>query len=174
MQVHWADEKPTLCFPHAVVLQLRTCWNWGELSVFWISSALCGKLSPLGRKGRSLCWTSAFVRIGAIISGVQTLAKSTKREKTRSRWCRLNSREREQQKKSPASLPTHPHHWLLSGFSSPADPWAAAAGTFMVARMLWRSLSWMGWWGAGLPTDAGASGVWAEAANKKKNKVVFL
>lgn len=60
-----------------------TCWNWGELSVLWISSALCGKLSPLGRKGRSLCWTSALARMGAIISGVQTLARSTGGEERR-------------------------------------------------------------------------------------------
>lgn len=45
--------------------------------MFWISSALCGRLSPLGRKGRSLCWTSALLRMGAIISGVHTLARST-------------------------------------------------------------------------------------------------
>lgn len=55
-----------------------TCWNWGELIVLWISSALCSKLSPLGRNGRSLCWTAALVRMGAIISGVQMLARSTR------------------------------------------------------------------------------------------------
>lgn len=48
--------------------------------MFWISSALCSKLSPEGRKGSSRCWTSALVRMGAIISGVQTLARSTEEE----------------------------------------------------------------------------------------------
>ena len=35
----------------------------------------------------------------------------------------------------------------------------------MVARMLCRSLSWMGWWEVGLPTDAGTTGFWAAAVN---------
>jgi len=59
-----------------------TCWNWGEVSVFWISSAVWGRLSPLGRKGRSLSRTSALERMGAIISGVHTLARSTTRAHT--------------------------------------------------------------------------------------------
>lgn len=45
--------------------------------MFWISSALCGSDSPEGRYGNSLCWTSELARIGAMISGVNTLAKST-------------------------------------------------------------------------------------------------
>ena len=57
--------------------QRVTCWNWGEVRVFWISSAVWGRLSPLGRKGRSLARTSALDRMGAIISGVHTLARST-------------------------------------------------------------------------------------------------
>lgn len=28
---------------------VSTCWNWGEVSVFWISSAVCGRDSPDGR-----------------------------------------------------------------------------------------------------------------------------
>lgn len=56
---------------------LLTCWNCGELRVFWISWPLCGRLSPLGKKGSSLCCTSALLRMGAIISGVHTLARST-------------------------------------------------------------------------------------------------
>lgn len=54
-----------------------TCWNCGELRVLWISWPLGGRLSPLGRKGSSLCCTSALLRMGAIISGVHTLARST-------------------------------------------------------------------------------------------------
>lgn len=47
----------------------------------------------------------------------------------------------------------------LNECSSPPWPEAAALGTFIVARMLCRSLSWMGW--VGLATDMGAAGVWA-------------
>lgn len=82
----WWQQGGSACALVLIQLLFPTCWNWGELSVFWISSADCGKLSPLGRKGSSLCWTSALVRMGAIISGVQTLARSTGKEDTRWRW----------------------------------------------------------------------------------------
>lgn len=158
----WWQQGGSACALVLIQLLFPTCWNWGELSVFWISSADCGKLSPLGRKGSSLCWTSALVRMGAIISGVQTLARSTGKEDTRWRWW----------------MSVYTFHSLLFFFpfssecslyadSSPAVPWAADAGTFMVARMLWRSLSWMGWCGVGLPTEAGARGVGAAAANHR-------
>ena len=55
----------------------HTCWNWGELSVLWSSSELWGRDSPDGRKGISLCWTSGLARMGAMISGVSTPARST-------------------------------------------------------------------------------------------------
>lgn len=58
---------------------------------------------------------------------------------------------------------------------SPAAPWAPPmVGTFMVARMFWRSLSWMGWWEeAGLPNAAaaaaaGAAVVVGAAAGERK------
>jgi hypothetical protein len=30
-------------------MDIHTCWNWGEVNVFWISSAVWGRDSPEGR-----------------------------------------------------------------------------------------------------------------------------
>lgn len=54
--------------------------------MFWISSAVWGSDSPEGRYGSRRSWTSALARMGAMISGVSTLARSTRAQMHSPQW----------------------------------------------------------------------------------------
>lgn len=46
---NWHMRGPSCPEAKAALNMPRACWNWGEVSVFWISSAVCGSDSPEGR-----------------------------------------------------------------------------------------------------------------------------
>ncbi len=125
-----------------------TCWNCGEVSVFWISSALCGSDSPDGRYGCSLCCTSALARIGAMTSGVNTLAKSTTEEQCTA-YKRMENLGKEHQlsvSHLPAPLrPLQARSWWPGCSGGHSAGWAVCWREVLQA---WRESGLQGWWGS--------------------------